>query len=592
VRAAINVPGSHHARVYEIIRERAAQEGLGQYGTYRSGNYPRSFKAIENALLYQVTQDTAYAQHALRILDEMFTSGEEGTPVIPDLGEFGKRGGSKALTYAFPSMAYGICYDWARDGWTDDQRNRVYERMLEGLDSWEKVFRWELYNMPNSNWVSVCRSSELIMMLSAREEQNRSHRLDTLKFLLKKHFDMAYGKTGYSHEGIAYINYGVPFGLAGWLALQSIGDLSMDETFSRIQFHKLLMYSCSYTPDRMHLMTSVDSHNKIGEGLFSLVFPNMDPEELPYYKSFYDHYLGIKASSGFDDIDRLAAIWSFIYYPEKVQVADPDQSFPVVLSEDQYGAWFFRNRWENEDDILFNVMAKSNQHSKGWQDAETFNIGLIAYGSRFFGGPGKKYEAANYSSLLVDGKARISAKDTGYIEYFHMNDTGASLGINGGSKYLNLGVDYAKRHVLVEFDSDSSAIIAIADDLASDDPHIYRWQLNIGDEVGDGDVTVKRGTEKGLPYFLLLGKNGWVKGWQVQMTTTAYEGDDPLYMETEPTKEALLFTVMITGKGVPPKAKFHQIENNNIISVSAKYLYFSHEMNKIFITDDPPALNP
>lgn len=577
LKEAILVENSHHQQLLEQIKARVDENDLSIYGSDRS-NYNRSYQAVENALIYLITEDTTYAGKAWHILSEMYTSMDEGTPTIPDLGNYEtKTPGSKALTYAFPGMAYAICYDWARQGWNSDQTKFVRDSIMEGLNDWEKLFRWELYNMPNSNWVSVCRSTELVMMLAVEEEENRADRFDTVKYLLDKHYNMAYGPTGYSNEGIAYTHYGVPFGFAALYALQSIGDTTLNESFNK-EWWKLMMYTFSYSAEKLHLMTSVDSHYSPGEGLFGLLFGYLDIPDLPYYKDFYDHLLGIDSqldnSNRFDQ-RRLGAVWNFIYYPETVEAKNPTESFEKLYFDLEYGSFFFRSSWQGENDILFNIMAKSMYHSKGWQDAETFNIGLVGHGNRYFGQSGKSHELEDYSSLLVDNKSSASLKDIGRIDSYETDSAGGYIVIDGGTKYANLGISNSKRHVLVHFANEGMAIISTLDLLQSSSSHNYKWQLNTGNEDSDGNLMVTTGTENGLPYFLFEGKTkGYLKGWSINHSDLQFEGTDPCFLEIRNSGNEEIWNVMCTGTGTPPSIEFEGNGMNRKIYIDDYELFY------------------
>jgi hypothetical protein len=593
LKEAVKQEGTHHSQLYQMMKERVDEGDLDAYGSDKN-NYRRSYQAVENALVYLLTEDTLYAQQAFALLTEMYTSGDEGTPTIPDTGNYEtKTTGSKALTYAFPSMAYGICYDWARSGWSEAQTDTVMEKMQRGLDDWKALFRWELYDMPVSNWVSVCRSAEMVMMLGAGEEENRPQRYDTLKYLLNLHYDLAYGPSAYSNEGIAYINYGVPFAFAANYAALSIGDSGLVSCFEGKSFDKLLMYTFAYTDDKKHLMTSVDSHYPAGEGLFGLVMGNLDSNSLKYYKNFYDYHLGI--ASGLDDNQkfdqqRFGAVWNFLYYPLNEESENPTDEFDYCLADHEFGAYFIRSRWKNENDILFNAMGKYNYHRKGWQDAETFNIGLIAFGNRFFGGPGKGAKAPNYSSLLIDGEAKESAKHTG--EYIFYDETGDEIYIiiGGGSKYAEMGVNDAERHVFVKFLNDTSAIIAILDMVESNTNHSYRWQLNTGHENGDGGISTKIADDNGFSSFLMTGSNdGYVKGWYLSDSDMDFQGHDPLFIETSGIKTDSLWVVMYAGMTEQPEVMFHGSGMNTIMELDNQYLYFNTDSNRIEVAGSMPV---
>lgn len=597
LKQAICEEESHHHELFQLIKNRVDDRNLDLYGGDKN-NYRRSYQAVENALIYILTDDTVYARQAYDLLIEMYTSGDEGTPTIPDTGNYAtKTPGSKALTYAFPSMAYGICYDWARSGWYQWQADTVMAKMQQGLDEWEALFRWELYDMPSSNWVSVCRSAELIMMLGAQQETVRQERYDTLKYLLRFHYDLAYGPSGYSNEGLGYIHYGVPFAYAANYAALSIGDSGLVDCFEGKSFDKLMMYTFAYTEDKKHLMTSVDSHYPFGEGVFGLIMGNLDTVSLKYYKNFYDHHLGTKSSLENDDKydqRRLGAVWNLLYYPIDLKDVNPTAPLSYCLADHEFGAYFIRSRWKNKNDILFNVMGKYSYHRKGWQDAETFNIGLVAFGDRFFGGPGKGGNDPNYSSLLIDAKAKESSKHTGNYHFFEEKGDEIYVVVDGGPKYSNMGVTNVKRHVLVKFLNDSTAIIAAMDKIKTASKHSYRWQLNIGHEEGDAGITADISDDNGRSSFLLTGtRGGFVKGWYLSDNNLDFQGNDPLFTQTLNKTEDNLWVVMYVGMGDSPVAQFADNGIGTIMEIENQYIYYDSDSDRILISElFPVSYNP
>ncbi len=564
LKELILVPGTHHHELFHSIKSRVDGDFYLEYDTVTSDrhNYLRSYAAVENALIYRLTDSVRYARQAYQLLHDMYTSGHEGTPTIPDLGSWEeKKAGSKALTYAFPGMAYGLCYDWCRDGWTGEQTTFVKDSLSAGLDDWEALFRWELYNMPNSNWVSVCRGTEMVMMLAAREEQIRADRYAHIKELLREHNSIAYGPSGYSYEGLGYIHYGVPFGLAAMLAARETGDHTLDVMFRGKSFWKMVMYAFSATPDRKHVMTSVDSDGAFGQGLFALLFPTVPGDSLPYYKFFYDRTLGIDSPGstiGRYEQNRLGGVWGLILYPDSVGSADPSPEFDPVMADHEFGAYFFRNRWQDENDLLLSMMGKFVRHDyNGWNMAESFNFSAVASDTYFAGQTGKNYDPVQVSGLLVDGKAwgdhKKPHRDTGGLLSYSSSDSGAYLVLDGGEKYRNLGLDMAHRHFHVAFLGDTAAMITTLDTVSSALPRSLRWQLNVGRRDTQGDVQVSLLNEEGLPCFILHGNNGsFLKGWYMTPSETGFSGSDPLFLEPEASTGKRMMVGMWLGRGNPP----------------------------------------
>jgi hypothetical protein len=135
-------------------------------------------------------------------------------------------------------------------------------------------------------------------------------------------------------------------------------------------------------------------------------------------------------------------------------------------------------------------MADVNHFRNAWNQSEAFNLGLLAYYTRFMGGPGKQGKNfAGFSSLLVDGKAQINKNTIGKIEFFQENSNGGYVIVDGGEKYNSLGISEIKRHLSVNFnDNYNQAIITTLDHIEDEEQHSYTWQLNLGDEQNNGEI--------------------------------------------------------------------------------------------------------
>ncbi len=592
------IPGSHHHLLYKQIRERVNSADYTFYGSFNS-NYSRSFKAVESAFLYVLTDSAKYADTAYQVLEAMYTSGDEGTPTIPDVGDWDtKTAGSKALTYAFPSMAYGICYDWARKDWKNNQKQYVLDSIRSGLDDWEALFRWELYNMPTSNWVSVCRGAEIVMMLGGGEETNRATRYEGIKDSIRHHYRISYGPTGFSYEGLGYIHYGVPFGMAAMYAAQDIGDTTLNILFDNKYFPGLMMHAFSYTSDRLHIMTGADANSQFGEGLFGLLFGNISGDTLRMYKSFYDNHFGLKSglpeNEQFDQ-KRLGAVWNMIFYPPNIQATNPAQTNNGFLSDHQFGAYLMRNNWQDSSDILIDFIGKFERHeSNSWKVAETFNFSITGHNNMYIGQSAKTYEHSNFSSLLVDtmafGDHNKPHSDTGYLVHYEEGEDYNYIIINGGQKYDMLDVDHSERHFYTKFYGDSLVLISMLDIVKSNSPHYYRWQINTGDAKGDAGISTNIAEDNQRSAFLLQGKNqGYIKGWCMNHENYSFQGHDPLYLETPPNYLDTLWVVLLVGQGNEPEKDISGDKMNSLLSHDLDYAGYDHENNRLFIDPIVPS---
>jgi hypothetical protein len=257
--------------------------------------------------------------------------------------------------------------------------------------------------------------------------------------------------------------------------------------------------------------------------------------------------------------------------------------YPAGVADDR-GYYFFRSRWKDENDILTSVMADTLHHGHAWDQPEQLAIGLMAYNTRFFGGPGKKREDKLYSTLLVDGKYNISrsVRKTGKKVDFEADKTGGYAIVGGGELYRSLGVSEARRHMLVEFSGDGgSAIIVTLDMIKSNDEHTYTWQGNLGSEKDDGDIKASSGSETDRPTFTLKGRNnGYTKGWVVFPEDASVNASDPLQVSSK-GKNQNLWVVMVVGSGTPPQAEITGEGPKAKVKVAGKTIRFDMKKGKL-----------
>lgn len=585
IKSAILVPGSHHQQAFLAMKARVDQNNWQAY-KWSQRNTGRSHLAREASFMYLLTDDPKYAQIAYQALFDIHNNSDPSEP-IPESG-------SDGLRRALIGENFAIAYDWAYKGWTDLQRNYIKNKIDLALNAWPSYYHANL-TAPSygSNWVAVCRGSELIMILAVREEQARASRYSQLKNWLNLHLQNGYGNLGVTQEGIGYASYAGSFLIPAIYALRSVGDTSLDATFNSKAFWKQVMYAGAFTMhdegQRQYLQSGVSGVTIYDEGWVSLLLGAVPQDQLPYYRYFYDRQMGVDAPGTIDqkfDAQHGGTVWALIYYPENLTSINPTSIFQQAVSDDNKGAYFFRNRWQNGDDILISIMADAQRHSRAWDQSEAFSLGMIAGNTQFIGGAGKQLTNPNVvSALLVDGKAQISNSQTGKPEFFSATSNGGYVIVDGDLKYSSLGLNSAKRHLLVDFSKqDGTALLSTLDRLQDDTSHTYTWQLNIGDDLSNGGVSVTTGKEGVLSTFTLTGKNNsYVKGWILNPTNASVIAGDPLKVTTSGSN-ANIWVAMVTGKGVPPVGTVTGTGMNAVLSVGNLRVYYNANTNRIVTT--------
>jgi titin len=594
LKAAIAVPGSTHADMFNAMKARCDANDWHAYDTDTNdggkgfSNLMRSYLARENALMYLLTDNMLYANQAYDALYKVY-SEPDASGNLPDSG-------SSGLYRAMTGEGFAIAYDWCFSAWSTVQRDWVRGKIRAALDAWPSFNHTNISYPYASNWNGVCRSGELILMLSIPgEEVARADRFATIKSQLNTHMNTAFGPSGWTQEGIGYGAYELTHVIPAVQALHSIGDTSLDAQFYSKAWWQLAMVSGSFGDQWKYPQTGVDAGvegNLQSIGFASLVMSTVPAVQVPYYRWWYDHNMGIDSplSAGLKyDFNRAGTVWAMLYYPESQTSVDPDGNVARTVSDSARGIYVFRNQWQDGNDIIVSSMTDKTHQGKAWESAEGFNINLIAFNTRFFGGGGKVGGAVNYSTLLVDNRDPVDTGDTGSTDFYSSQPNGCGYLIaDGGLKYSHFGLTSAKRHTMVDFSGVTAPLVmSTLDSVQADSSHTYTWNLNLGDEIDNDGITVDTGVEAGVPIFVLHGNNNsYVKGWMMTGGTLAGPGvaaNGTLKVDVSAVSTDI-WVVMLCGQGAAPTGSIVGAGLSAVLSVNGGEVRFDSVNNRIVST--------
>lgn len=521
LRRLAAVKGSPHEEMLGLLRDKA--ESAAKNPALSGTNYDRAYHATIAAFLHQITSERRYCAAAWDSLRAVY-EGADAKTVLPEQGY--------GLARATVGSGFALAYDWCRDAWTPRQRDWVEQRLRAALKAWRTFGHANLKaDHKGSNWVAVCRGGELLELLALGLEKQDAERYALLKGDLLQHM-RNYDELGVSQEGIGYTAYGGIFLLRALLALRTVGDMDLEAEAARHAWWKQAMYSGTFASGgdgRLWLMSGV-SNSRIGdEGWASLLFAFTPADYLPYFKWWYDRHLGQRspgsAGSRFDP-RREGTVWAMICYPAEVAAQDPTGVFPPAVAGSSGLVWF-RNRWQDADDLLFSFHADARWHSHAWDQPEALQFHLFGYGTSFAGGPEKTREPGNFSTLLVDGRhvAEKARGTTGKLVSFKPTAHGGVAVASGGSQYASLGVE-AQRTFRVEFLPGNRARVQIRDQVMSPVPRRYTWQMNLGDHASDGGIRAAKD-------FVLTSGRGRVRGKVLSPREARVEPGDPYRVEVD-----------------------------------------------------------
>lgn len=572
LKKSVQIKDSHHGQAMQSLTHRVNANKLTLYSN-NANRYPRSYLAQEAAFLSLMSEkrkdSERYAAKALETIRAIYENPEQER--LPHKGY--------GLSRAMMQLGLALPYAWCRQHWTAKERKFAENKINQALDAWLTYDHANFGNERGSNWVAVCRGGELTLLIAANQQVKRPERYDFLVEQLLLHMQNGYGSLGASQEGMGYIEYGVSFLLKAVYAAASAGDSTLFKEAQKHEWWRLAMYAESFQPfERKFLMTGVAGSGAYNEGFASLLLNQVPESQLPYYTWWYDRHMGTQApypaAEKFDN-HRAGTIWAIIYYPIDHTSLDPTNVFPIATADD-HGYYFFRNRWQDENDILLSLMADCHHHGNAWDQPEVFSLNLMGYNTRFFGGPGKKRENKRYSTLLINDQYNIekSVRFTGGTDHWQIEQNNANLVVNGGELYRALGTSFAQRHLTVKFFPGNQMLLVLLDTLQADKMNQYTWQANLGDDQGDDSLQVKVLTNKSTSTQIKIsGRNqSTLHGWYYQEDTQITNVHDPLQISFK-AKDASLISIFWLGKKeevlLSPTVKKsgiqYKIENETII---------------------------
>ncbi|MFC5804121.1 hypothetical protein [Streptomyces formicae] len=545
-RKAVRQNGSTPQKAWQQLLERV-QAGPSAYGGSVYGQ--NCVWGSEAALAHQLTGDDAYAHKAF----EGFVASERNLPYLTT---------TNLLESANCIVRLAQIYDWSYNAWTEQQRAQAHEafQRMEAFFEAGHHPNIDRANDKASNWVAVIRGAELAMRLAIRGDGDfgmQERRIADLTDQLRRHLDGAYGDTGWDQEGLDYLSYGLTIAAPGIKASLDAGIGALEEPWNRPRFADLLMHSLSLREKTDRLQWGVGSPQG-GVAVSPLFFESTPKQQLPYWLWHFEHSMGVGGTTPMTASSQ--ALATILYWPVGVAPRDPDQgpaSVRRALLDDHGGAYQFRSRYQDEDDVLVGLTNRNDTHL-GWNGYETFGLNLIANDATWARSTAKDLARRELlSKPLIDGRPeRRSVAGDDSLGQGETLESRAYEGQGGGfvslDGHLNYEVAKARRDVVVDLRpvGGADSVIAVHDTFADAASHRYDWQLS--PEAGVG-ITFGE-TENGTKTFLFTKGDSYLKGWVLAPDGAELSVDKGAFRTTRTGTEADFRIVLATGRGTPPTA--------------------------------------
>ncbi|WP_327371591.1 hypothetical protein [Streptomyces sp. NBC_01217] len=538
IRAAIQQDGTPKS-TYDSIVNRVAK-GLPAYN-YRPGEAQASW-AQDAAVLYQVSQDPAYAQTAY---DALIESGRT-MPYVNGTSA----AGAAALETANAAAPLAAAYDWAYQGWTPGQRAEA-QRVLQRVAAYLEVSYHPNFDLPTkqSNWTAVVRGAELSLRLAVRGDgpfDLQEYRIAQLIDALGRHLDTAYSDAGWDQEGLDYFGYGLGVGAPGVVGSIDAGIGVLRAKWQRPAFAGLVMHSASAQPDGARLQWGVASATG-AVPIAGLIFTQVPADQRAAWLWQYEKTVGGGGGA-----------YGLLDYPYGVTPQDPDEGPAAVrqaLLDDHGGSYLFRSRYQDRDDVLVGAQNRNDNHI-GWGGFDTFALSLVGQDVTWARQPAKDYAKRElFSKPLIDGFPEKRSTDSiaGKGETL---ESRAYAGQGGGFVSLDghLNYELAKAHRDLAVDlrpvGGADSVIAVHDVFADSASHRYDWQLS----PEAGTAITFGASESGVKTFLFKKGEGYLKGWVLAPDGAELSTDKGAFKVTRSGTGADFKIVLAVGKGTPPTA--------------------------------------
>jgi RNA polymerase sigma-70 factor (ECF subfamily) len=557
LRAAKSGAGPLHDRLVQLEhRVRRADPAL--FGTDRL-NYARVHRAQAAAALYAVTGEPRLAAEAFLELERVLE--DPGEEPRPDASEH-------PHGRAVVGTALALAYDWAHDGFTPGQRERLEDQLRRAAEAWRRFEHPKLAPDVDTYLVAVARGAELLQRLALREPCATGRVADLIADLAR-HLAEGYGTVGLPQGGPADAARAAAVLLPAAYATASLGDHRLLEAVRRAQLWQLPLYTLAAGPDGPPrvLPHGVSSSRGPDAGWLALLSPLVPPEARRAFEALQE-----AALSGTEAVRGPASLWALVLSTDD---GAPAARLPRAIGDPDRGAYFFRSGWTGHD-VLVSLGGDFRSRPGGWDAPDALRLAVLAHGTLFAGSPGRdsdfraarlrdgagaRHQATAFpearlaSGLLVDGREFARRGATGAPHSWTASQSGGYAIVDGGSKYVELGVTSVQRHLLVDFDSaEAGTLISTLDRVRAPAAHAYTFQLSPGDATGDDGVRSSAGgADKSAPAFVLRAGTQFLAGWAFADKDVRVEADDGVRLHVHGA-DADLWVVMLVGEGAPPQA--------------------------------------
>ncbi|MCC5849693.1 MAG: hypothetical protein JJU29_16540 [Verrucomicrobia bacterium] len=271
-------------------------------------------------------------------------------------------------------------------------------------------------------------------------------------------FAQHFGPSGLYHEGLGYIRYTSIFLLAAITAARAQGLEDLLETFPNLRQMLPSLYAALIARENRDDNVNARpqsggslSWNDMGTGAGCSAVDHMGmaiapPHLQPSLKAWFDHALGEKAQHPSLGGHHSCVPMAWAFYPYDLPAPD-FIDLPTRVCDSRQGFWVVRNRYADENDVVFGLYAK-HSHAGGHAHEDAGSIRLAAFGYDWICGPGQARTARSGQSVAFPDSFPQKTPNLAFMNFQENLDTGIRAGIDmrktsGAYHERYLGLDWS-----------------------------------------------------------------------------------------------------------------------------------------------------
>lgn len=376
--------GKSMPKQYNPVVGPAAEDGTGEFHEHAPlGAYTFSH-IVGYGFLYQMTQDPLYAELGKQSFEKALAGYRDRDRRYSFKAPYGALRAGPVL--GCTAIGYDLCYD----GWDDETREKVCRALANYHESeksnLEALTKGSMPPFSNHYGMQVGGAALALLAINQDPWVNQA-RIDELLAVSQqsmiRNLTEGFGDGGFFAEGdgTGSMSSHIVF-LTALQAWKTAGGLDFitprpNAPWTALKYLYLTIArdgEMDFWPKRGGYPHNVwQRGDKSGSGYFALGFGGVAEKHKPAMLWFYDAFLKAHDEANGKPFDTPSpyphfAVCSYINWPWQMQAVNPAEILPKCYRDSKWGLYVFRNRWQDEHDIVISVLT---QDAEGYIESHT-----------------------------------------------------------------------------------------------------------------------------------------------------------------------------------------------------------------------------